>query len=217
MRPRVIGSLLCFGSFVARPAMNATINQTLVQQESRCSEDRPITVSRDSIGPLPVGASIIELKRICPASAIDRTRRHLSDGYSTPVVVFPFDSAEVVGQFDDMTKDVIDSADHLDLFRITGKVLLPGGVSSATPWALLAKEGGEGTMRFSSAWVQVSFKRWPGIVFAYRLYNNATRPLPVSEGKGYIPSEVIPSELRLHRRVTKPSIDPNDARSSATI
>jgi hypothetical protein len=100
-----------------------------------------------------------------------------------------------------MTKHLLLSTDRIDLFRIRGKVLLGGGLQSDVPWALLVQEGGEGTMTFAPTVVQVSFRRWPAVVFAYKLSTNGRGIRLVSEAKGYVPPDAVAAELRVHRRV----------------
>jgi hypothetical protein len=159
------------------------------------------------IGPLPVAATIENLQRICPSADIDTTRRTFTDGVPpVPVIVFHFDSVEVVGEFAGF-KRIIERDDRIDVWSVRGSARVMGQIPLNVPWSVLSQEGGEGTMRFMGPLTKVEFTRWPNFVFVYRnLATVGTGHHLVSEGRDYIPPSAVANELRIDRRRSTDSL-----------
>jgi hypothetical protein len=171
--------------------------------DGKCPYPGPVNVSADSIGPLPINATIYELQRICPSADMDTTRRRFTDGMpAVPVVVFRFDSVEILAEFTAF-KRLIEPGDHIDLWSVSGSARLFGTIPMNVPWSVLAKEGGNGTMTFSGPLTKVQFARWPTFVFVYRNLSTAgTGRHRVSEGHDYIPPSAVAEELLIRRNPT---------------
>ncbi len=106
-----------------------------------CSQDSgaAVRISDDSIGPLPLGATMQSLRATCRA-ARDTVRYGESSSY--PGVVFPFHGLSVVAfQYED-SLHLDEPADTWIVRGANG--LLPNGVRTTATWAELRKAYGPG-------------------------------------------------------------------------
>jgi hypothetical protein len=158
-----------------------------IEQDSRCARDTGIIhLSQDSLGPLPAGASIANLRALCPASRDTIEYGHES---ANPAVVFPFWNLSVVAF---QSGSVLHPSRPPDAWVVRGtNAMLPQGISLTATWKELQAAYGPaiGDDEFD---VTVIFCKLPTFLFTMDAPNAVVEP-----GIEIRDSSVIPGDARI--------------------
>jgi hypothetical protein len=134
---------------------------------THCPHTGRFVVTRDSIGPFPVAASVGQLLAICPYGHLDTL--YASEGAHGPTILaFAFDSVQLRGMVTRNRFPIrFGAADTVTQWTIRGHGSLADGTSFVMPWASLRTRVDSGPIQMVLGTAFVRFAKWPKWEFIF--------------------------------------------------
>jgi len=148
---------------VQPPSSTSVGGPSLISRSCVVDSERPVPISEDSIGPLPVSAMIGSFRESCPSA---RRTTYYGESEAYAALAFPFAGLDVMAvQWQDSLKSHLPA----DTWRVRGASgVLPGGVPMTATWGALRRAYGRGKVLGGEGDVTAMFCAHSRLFFSIR-------------------------------------------------
>jgi hypothetical protein len=156
--------------------------------QTGCDRGLPVSVSKDSVGPLPIAAPIRVLRLMCPGA---KDTVQYGEESAHPAIVFPFHGLLVLALQD---RDELHAEEPPDAWVLSGTTgSLPRGVPMGASWTDLVQAYGDSTSSIAgSESVMAMFCSLPGFLFEFDGRDAAT---DTSSGRPKVSPGAVPRQV----------------------